>query len=297
MTKIDAWVPFDEPAPAKVNLFLHVIGRRDDGYHDLESLVVFTVFGDVIRARPAAELSLDRTGPFAAQLPENPSDDLCLRAARDLAAALGRDAGVALTLEKNIPVAAGVGGGSSDAAAVLRALCHIWQVDVDDRQVMQVATQLGADVPVCLAATTAEMRGIGDIIVPRLGGPELDLLLVNPNRPLSTASVFGALDAPKIASRPSVIPVNGNGSDGYLAALSDKRNDLTGPACDLCPDIGDVLEMLSGLTDCTLARMSGSGPTCFGVFEDQKSCARAARMVSDAQPGWWVCPTRTHTAL
>lgn len=297
MTAHDAWMPFVEPAPAKINLFLQVNGRRNDGYHDLESLVVFSAFGDALHLQPAAGLSLERTGPFATQLPDNPDDDLCLQAARTLAAALGRDPGVTLTLEKNIPVAAGIGGGSSDAAAVLRALCRVWQTDVGDPQVRDIAGQLGADVPVCLLGTTAEMRGIGDVIVPRSDDPELNLLLVNPNRPLSTASVFDALLDSDMTTVSLADPEPPGDAEAYLDIVSGRRNDLTRPACDLCPEIGDVLTALSGLVDCRLARMSGSGPTCFGVFDGPESCARAAAQLSDSHPGWWVCPTRTRAGF
>ncbi|MDE0780704.1 MAG: 4-(cytidine 5'-diphospho)-2-C-methyl-D-erythritol kinase [Alphaproteobacteria bacterium] len=297
MTDGSDWTPFVEPAPAKINLYLNVTGRRDDGYHYLESLVVFTEFGDLIRLAPAPKLSLVRTGPFAAYLPENPKDDLCLRAAQELAAVLGRDAGVAISLEKNIPVAAGIGGGSADAAAILRALCRAWQIDPGLSQVLQVASRLGADVPVCLRGCTAMMRGVGDIVSPRETDPELDLVLVNPNLPLSAAEVFAALSDEEIASCNMQAPVDANGSSSYMATLAKHRNDLTRPARDLCPDVSDVLQALSGLANCQLARMSGSGPTCFGVFDSKEAAEQAAQEILGSHPCWWVCPTRTQASL
>jgi 4-diphosphocytidyl-2-C-methyl-D-erythritol kinase len=291
------WAPFVEPAPAKINLYLNVSGRRDDGYHSMESLVVFTEFGDLIGLAPAPALSLTRTGPFAAHLPENPKDDLCLRAAQELAAILGHNAGVAISLEKNIPVAAGVGGGSADAAAILRALCRAWQIDPGLSQVLDVAARLGADVPVCLRGHTAMMRGVGDVVSPRETDPELDLVLVNPNLPLSTAAVFASLSDKEIASVGLQAPEKTGGFDSYVATLRKYRNDLMRPARELCPDVDDVLEVLSGIADCQLARMSGSGPTCFGIFGSKEAATRAAQKISRLHPRWWVCPTRTQTSL
>ena len=278
-----------EPAPAKINLYLHVGARRADGYHELESVIVFTDFGDEVALSPAAAPELVREGPFAAGLPDNTAEDLCMRAATRLGAELGRAANVRISLRKNIPVAAGVGGGSADAAAVLRLLCRMWAVPTNDPRVAAVARELGADVPVCLLSRAAHVRGLGEEGAPLEGAPALHLLLVNPAVPLSTASVFRAYDgggtlftAPPATFAPD--------------ALRDlTRNDLGTPAASLCPEIGDVLTVLEGTSGCRLARMSGSGPTCFGVFDDADACASAARIVTQARPGWWVCPTRTVT--
>lgn len=284
-----------ELAPAKINLFLHVNHRRDDGYHDLESLVVFTEFGDTVRLVPAPSLTLSRTGPFAAHLPDNPHDDLCVRAATELAGAFGRDQSVQISLEKNIPVAAGVGGGSADAAAVLRGLCRLWGLDAADPAVVEIAEGLGADVPVCLYGYSALIRGVGDVVEPIKDAARLELLLVNPNIPLSTAPVFRSwADAtgPDTHGQESARTFE---STSFPHALADTRNDLTVPAIGLCPAVGDVLAALEELPGCQLARMSGSGPTCFAIFETRAACEQASRALAQMRPGWWVCPTATRT--
>jgi len=285
-----------EQAPAKINLYLHVNHRRDDGYHDLESLVVFTEFGDWVRLSPAPALNVLRTGPFATLLPENPEDDLCMHAARQMAERFGRDTSFRVSLEKSIPVAAGVGGGSADAAAVLRALARLWSIDVNNPEVIDIAAGLGADVLVCLAAKAAVIRGIGDVVEPVSDVAQLNLLLVNPNQPLSTASVFRAW-----AQESGTVSLHDQTAaapawPGYPEGLTQARNDLTAPAVGLCPVIGEVLSDLAGLPDCRLARMSGSGPTCFAVFETAVACNQAARALGQRQPNWWVCATTTRSS-
>ena len=278
-----------EPAPAKINLYLHVGPRRADGYHKLESVIVFTGFGDEVALSPAAVPELVREGPFATGLPDNTDEDLCMRAVACLCAEFGRDANVRISLHKNIPVAAGVGGGSADAAAVLRLLCRMWGVPTDDPRVAAVARELGADVPVCLLSRAAHVRGLGEQVTPLAGFPMMHLLLVNPAVPLSTASVFRAYGGggELFTDPPSTLAPD---------ALRDlTRNDLEAPAASLCPEIADVLTVLEGVSGCRLARMSGSGPTCFGVFDGAYACATAARHIVQARPGWWVCPTRTVT--
>lgn len=276
-----------EPAPAKINLYLHVGARRADGYHELESVIVFAAFGDEVTITPAAGPELVREGPFVAGLPDEPADDLCFRAATRLAAELGRAAYVRITLRKMIPVAAGVGGGSADAAAVLRALCRLWDVPADDARVAGVARGLGADVPVCLLSRPAHASGLGEKVVPLDGVPEMHLLLVNPAVPLSTAAVFRAYDGDGalLAGPPaSLLP----------EALQElTRNDLGPAAVSLCHQIAEVLAFLEGLPGCRLARMSGSGPTCFAMFDDAVACTTAAQKVTRDHPGWWACPTRT----
>lgn len=285
-----------EQAPAKVNLYLHVNHRRDDGYHDLESLVVFTKFGDRVRLSHAPALNVSRTGPFATLLPENAEDDLCIRAARQMAERFGRDTAFRISLEKNIPVAAGVGGGSADAAAVLRALARLWSIDANDPELIDLAAGLGADVPVCLAAKSAVIRGTGDVVEPVHDAAQLNLLLVNPNQPLSTASVFRAwaeTPAPMSAHDQSgTAPTRPDCWEG----LAQARNDLTAPAVGLCPVIGDVLSDLAGLPGCRLARMSGSGPTCFALFETAAACDQAAHALGEHQTDWWICATTTRLA-
>lgn len=253
------------PAPAKINLTLHVTGRREDGYHLLDSLVVFAETGDVVHLAPGP-LSLTITGPFAAGL-ESDSDNLCLRAAR-LAGAE-----VAITLEKNLPVASGIGGGSADAAAVLRGL------GANPPQ----PERLGADVPVCLAGRPVRMRGLGEILDPVPQLPPLALVLVNPGKGLSTPAVFRALDRRDNPPMPALPDFPDTAA--LVGFLQTCRNDLEAPAITLLPEIATCLEALRD-QGALLARMSGSGATCFGIFADLDQ-ARAAALAL-ARPGWWV---------
>ncbi len=274
-------------APAKVNLFLHVIGRRPDGYHDLESRVVFTEFGDSVRVVPASEFSFERCGPFADALPDDRENDLCCVAARAFAAELRRGLSLRIVLEKNIPVAAGIGGGSADAGAVLRAMCDLWQIPRDDPRATRTAIALGADVPMCFFSRPCLATGVGDELEFTEGARVLEILLVNPGAELSTASVFGALRVPDKA--PAAMS-----REGDVAWLrNNTRNDLAVPAAELCPVIQTVLDEISDAGGCQLARMSGSGSTCFGIFEDAAAAAEAARKIEVSQPGWWVRATRT----
>jgi 4-diphosphocytidyl-2-C-methyl-D-erythritol kinase len=284
-----------ETAPAKLNLFLHVGARRDDGYHEVDSLVVFTAFGDTVRLTAADELHLRRTGPRARDLPAEADDDLAVRAVRALAAALDRSPGAAIELEKQIPVAAGIGGGSADAAAVIRALCRAWNVDPTTPEVLAVARRLGADVPVCLAGRAARVSGIGDRVDPVAHATSMDILLVNPNAAVSTAAVFAShVGDPDRPAAPAALDLGS--PDALVGAIARLRNDLAVPAATLCPVIDDVLATLAHLPGCRLARMSGSGATCFALFDDAERCAAAAHSVSAAQPEWWVMPSRTTPA-
>jgi 4-diphosphocytidyl-2-C-methyl-D-erythritol kinase len=277
-------VPGDliEPAPAKVNLFLHVLGRRGDGYHLLDSLVVFADVGDRLRAEPAQELSLTIEGPFAAALAAG-ADNLVLRAARELAAELGVVARGILVLAKHLPVASGIGGGSADAAAALRLLCRLWGVRLAADALAGIAGRLGADVPVCLAGRASRMGGIGEHLEPAPALPDCGIVLINPGTALATADVFQARSG-AWSARAALSPVWRD--VGEMAAdLRRHRNDLQPAAIALRPVIGDVLAALEAVPGCLLARMSGSGATCFGLFAD---AAAARRVASDLQrPGWW----------
>jgi len=285
--------PLEERAPAKVNLLLHINHRRDDGLHDLESLVVFTAFGDRVRLSPSADPGLVRTGPFAGDLPDDPRDDLSLRAATRMSESFGNGQGVRISLEKNIPVAAGIGGGSSDAAAVLRGLCRLWGVDRHDPRVIEIAASLGADVPICLYGRPAFVTGVGDKLTPISHEPELHILLVNPNEALSTAAVFGALEGPGRRTEGLCGTFQSGDRSVFLQTLRTSRNDLTPPALQLCPAVGVVLGALEQARGCELARMSGSGATCFAIFPNAAMCQDAADRIFQAHPDWWVCPTRT----
>lgn len=266
-------------ARAKVNLALHVTGRRADGYHLLDSLVAFAETGDVIRVEPADRLSLHLTGPFAAGLSD--TDNLVLRAAR----ALHPSRGARITLDKRLPIASGIGGGSADAAATLVALGQLWSLPLPDPETILA---LGADVPVCVAGKAARMRGIGEEITP-LTLPPAGILLVNPGLALSTAQVFATLsrrDNPPLPAPP------GFPDAAALAAwLSAQRNDLQTPACHHAPAILPVLRTLTATPDCLLARMSGSGATCFALYPDAAGARIAAQSLGPRHPGWWISPT------
>jgi 4-diphosphocytidyl-2-C-methyl-D-erythritol kinase len=266
----------EELAPAKVNLALHVTGRRADGYHLLDSLVVFPRVGDRLRAEPSRELSLSVEGRFAACLDRG--DNLVLRAARLLAP--GR--GAALTLDKRLPVASGIGGGSADAAAALRLLGRLWGVPLPPTAAL---LGLGADVPVCLAGVASRMRGIGEALEP-VALPAFWLVLANPGVPVATGAVFAALAGrfgPPLPHPPAF--ADAAALAGWLAA---RRNDLEAPAAALAPAIAGTLAALAAQPGCLLARMSGSGATCFGLFATAAEAEAAADALGRARPRWWV---------
>jgi 4-diphosphocytidyl-2-C-methyl-D-erythritol kinase len=279
-----------ESARAKVNLDLRVTGRRPDGYHELDSIVVFAPAHDRLTAEPAAGLELVVLGPTAAeQAGATPRDETnsVLRAARLLAARTGMVPRARLTLEKRLPAAAGLGGGSADAAAAIRALRRLWHLDLGPDELTELALGLGADVPVCLASTPSRLRGIGERLDPLADLPVLPLLLVNPGTPVSTPEVFRRLRPPM--TRPPRPPRPRRPSLGqFLDWLAQSANDLEGPAASVAPVIATVLDALRRAPCCGLARMSGSGATCWGLFEDAASLERAAARLRAAQPTWWI---------
>lgn len=279
-----------EAAPAKLNLYLHVTGRRPDGYHVLSSLVAFAALGDEVVVRSRGEgLSLETLGPFAGSAPAEPRDNLVWRAARALLEAAERRDGLALTLVKTLPVAAGLGGGSADAAAVIRGLeRHLGLVLPAGRRAA-LALALGADVPVCLADRPALMSGIGEVLDPYPPLPAAGLVLVNPQQPLSTAAVFQALDGRFTADDP--MPPMRLDFDRLIAALAARRNDLEAPALALCPAVAEVLAALRAMPAVALARMSGSGATCFGLTRSAAAAADAAARLTRARPNWWIAPS------
>lgn len=272
-----------EAAPAKINLFLHVTGKRADGYHLLDSLVAFAGIGDRLTAEPADTLSLRVVGPFAAGL-DGEADNLVLRAARALADAARIVPRGALVLEKNLPVASGIGGGSADAAATLRLLSRLWDVSVDPLVLYALAARLGADVPVCVAARPTQMRGVGEVLDPAPALPACGLVLVNPGVALATADVFRARSA--AFSAPVTLPAVWDSTTAMADGLRDLTNDLQPPAVALRPVIGEVLAALGATPGCLLARMSGSGATCFALFPDAGAADLAA--ASLRRPGWWT---------
>ena len=270
-------------APAKINLFLHVTGRRADGYHLLDSLVVFAAAADRLRAAPSDTLSLSIDGPFAAGLGAD-DDNLVLRAARALAAHTHpTPAGAALSLHKALPVASGIGGGSADAAAALRLLAALWRSDADAKRLAAIALGLGADVPVCLASRPARMGGVGEQLAPAPAIPELGMVLINPGLPLPTAAVFAARDAS--FTPPAVLPPAWPTAAAMAADLRHTTNDLEPAAIRLCPPIAEVLAALTASPGSHLARMSGSGATCFALYDTPAAAKAAAAAL--ARPGWW----------
>ena len=266
-----------EPAPAKINLCLHVTGQRSDGYHLLDSLVVFAGVGDTVSARKMQGLSLSVTGPEGAGLSPG-ADNLVLRAARLMGA---RD--LALTLDKVLPLASGIGGGSSDAAACLRLLSRLQGMALP---APNVVLALGADVPVCLQATPCRMRGIGEEITPLPPLPRFWMVLVNPRCEVATPQVFRTLRARDNAPMPEQLPEWADASS-FFDWVAQQRNDLEAPALQIAPVIGHVLNVLGAAQGCALARMSGSGATCFGLFGDQTDAEAAARNINAAFPAWW----------
>jgi 4-diphosphocytidyl-2-C-methyl-D-erythritol kinase len=281
-----------EHAPAKINLTLAILGRRADGYHLLDSLVVFAREGDRLSLTPGGPLSLVVRG-VTAQEAGPPDDNLVIKAARGLAAEvpglrLGRFA-----LDKRLPVAAGIGGGSSDAGAALRLLARVNGLGLDDPRLRRVARRIGADVPVCVDPRPRRMRGVGELLSGPVEMPKLAAVLVNPGVAVPTKDVFAILgrkpgEKPERAVRAPALPRD---RDGFVAYLVGQRNDLEPAAIKLAPVIARVLAALRKQPGNDLARMSGSGATCFGLFASSRAAAAAARSISAAHPRWWVKAT------
>jgi 4-diphosphocytidyl-2-C-methyl-D-erythritol kinase len=276
-------------APAKINLFLHVGERRSDGYHDLESLVVFADVGDELLIEPAKSFSLALDGPFGGKL-ANEQDNLIAKAARALGAKAGRSPDVRITLTKNLPVASGIGGGSADAAATLRGLVQFWDIKMPHDELHTIAESLGSDVPACLLSETLWMTGRGEGIQPVPGLPPAPLVLVNPGVAVSTAQIFANLK-----NRVGIGQAAKPKADLSVLALADyfksNRNDLEKPAREIAPAIDEVLQAISH-SGALRTRMSGSGATCFGLFADDKSAEAAAAKIAEDHPDWWVKKAR-----
>jgi 4-diphosphocytidyl-2-C-methyl-D-erythritol kinase len=280
-----------EFARAKINLTLKVLGRRPDGYHELDSLVTFAEIADQLTFDPDAEPHFAVDGPFASEIV---GENLVQRAlwvlhGLDSTLRLG-----AVRLRKNLPVAAGVGGGSADAAALLRAVRRANPLLSAEIPWFEIAARLGADVPVCFDGRPARMRGVGDRIDPISNVPALNVVLINPRLPLSTRDVFKALDASSLSREheSSAGPVAFASQAALLHIISSDGNDLEGPATALLPEIGQIKSALTALPGCLLASMSGSGPTCFGLFDKAAQARAAAETLSRERPGWWVVGTR-----
>jgi 4-diphosphocytidyl-2-C-methyl-D-erythritol kinase len=282
-----------EPAPAKVNLTLRVLGRRPDGYHEIESLVVFAAAGDALAFMPGRSLALAVRGPTAAASGDI-GENLVLKAVRALAERIeGLELG-RFVLAKRLPVAAGLGGGSADAAAALRLIARHNRVAFDDERVMAAARATGADVPVCLDPRPRLMRGIGELLSPPLRLPRLPAMLINPGVSVATKDVFAALKAPPVAQTippPLALDATEGARDHVIDYVARHGNDLEAPAVALHPVIAQALAALRTLEGCRLARMSGSGATCFALFDSGRGAARAARALRARHPQWWIRPT------
>jgi len=285
--------PFSSEAPAKLNLYLHVTGRRADGYHELDSLIAFAAPFDLVSAAPAKELSLHLSGPFAPDLNSvlNSVDgqNLVEKAARRLAELADIKPAARITLDKQLPIAAGIGGGSSDAAAALRVLTSLWRLKINSNALQVLALSLGADVPMCLHGKTCFAGGIGEKLDAAPALPDCALVLANPGVSVATPNVFrarsGAYSAPaRFTEAPKDV--------GALAELlAARRNDLEAPAKALAPVIDDVLHALGELPGCRFARMSGSGATCFALFEDPGEAVAAADILRAQHGDWWIAPS------
>jgi 4-diphosphocytidyl-2-C-methyl-D-erythritol kinase len=283
-----------EEGRAKVNLTLRVVGRRVDGYHELESVVAFADCADRLSLAPGSALDLTMSGPLAQACGET-SDNLVLKAAHLLGERvpglkIGR-----FTLDKVLPVAAGIGGGSADAAAALRLLAQLNGLALDDKRLLDVAIETGADVPVCLASRACDMTGVGDTLLP-LSLPIMPCVLVNPRVPVATRDVFKALglrNGELLVGATDVIratawPEKGASVEDWVESLAAGSNDLEAPATRIQPVIGEVIAALSATNGAWLARMSGSGATCFAIFENTADAQRAAKKIQIDQPQWWV---------
>lgn len=270
-------------AHAKVNLTLHVVGQLPNGYHNLQSLVGLTDFGDQIYLSPASGFEFQVTGPFSQGIPLD-DRNLVVRAAQFMANKYSRELECKVVLEKNLPMASGIGGGSSDAAAVMKALSQYWSVPLPNVDELMA---LGADIPVCMSSGLTLMEGAGEQVTPLAPPPAWGLLLINPNVGVSTPAVFNALSR---KNNPQMEKVTEHCHD--IGWLCNQRNDLEPPAVAMVPEVAAVLDAISTTPHCKVARMSGSGATCFGVFADVNAAQTAAETLKHRHPNWWVVATK-----
>ncbi len=279
-------------APAKVNLFLHITDRLSNGYHMLDSLVAFADIGDSIQIEPAESFSFHTKGPFANQFKttENSgfldSENLIVKAARFLSQTTDKPLNVKITLNKNLPLSSGIGGGSSDAAATIWGLQELWGLEHSEDYVMPIMTKLGADVPVCFHCRPTIMRGIGDVLLPAPDMPEIPILLVNPLVSCVTQNVFLHYDG---SFKKNIdLPNRFNCVHELIKTLNMTENDLFDPAITIIPEIKNVINALNAQDSCLFSRMSGSGASCFGLFESIEHAEKAANKIITENPDWWV---------
>ncbi|PHQ70165.1 MAG: 4-(cytidine 5'-diphospho)-2-C-methyl-D-erythritol kinase [Sneathiella sp.] len=272
-------------ARPKVNLFLHVTGRRNDGYHLLESLVVFPDGGDELAAQLADQITLSVSGPFA-DVVGPAQNNLVLTAATILNKHAGTQFGAHISLTKNLPVAAGIGGGSADAAAALRLLNNLWGLDLGREELAEMGLKIGADVPACVYSTPLIMSGIGEKLAEINKFPKIHIILVNSKIKVSTAEIFRRLSAPYNSASETGFVFDP--SAPMMPQLLESRNDMQAAALEMAPEIDELLALLDAQADCQLARMSGSGGTCFGLFPTRAAAEQAASRIEGAHPDWWV---------
>lgn len=270
-------------APAKANLFLHITGKRDDGYHLLQSLMMFANTDDILSFESYPEFLLDINGPFSKGL--SSSENLVAKAALGFCNFIGRKPEVKITLQKDIPVGAGLGGGSSDAAATIKGLIKLWDLDIERTALDNLLINLGADVPACFYTKSCIAEGIGDIIKPR-ATPALHAVLVYPDAPCATAPIFKNYS--QQFSDNILVPEKFENQKSFINFLNHQKNDLTFSACALYPTVQDCLKIIKEQNNALLVRMSGSGSTCFGIFGNENEAISASQKISNAHPNWWV---------
>lgn len=279
-------------APAKLNLYLHVTKRLSNGYHALDSLVAFADIGDTITIEPADHFQFSVTGPFSGALQESDLDsgpnstNLIVKAVRELATLTKQQPNVSITLTKNLPCGGGIGGGSSDAATTLWALSDMWGITKDSSELKNLLLSLGADVPVCFSGNTSRIKGIGDVFEPAPFLPETPIVILYPGKPCSTPNVFQRFSGD--LREYIALPASFNTQDELVDFLSRCDNDLQAAAGLLVPEIHNALSQLDAHDNCQLARMSGSGSCCFGIFADEIAAQTAAHEISEENPDWWV---------
>ncbi len=278
----------EEFAPAKINLALHVTGQRSDGYHLIETIVAFADVGDRLTVQDAQSDAFSICGPFASSLSDD-SGNLVLDALDALRTDARSSRSVSIQLEKNLPVASGIGGGSADAAACLRALRRLWSLSHSDAELADIGVALGADVPMCLASKPLFASGIGEEIKPVSALPTMPLVLVNPNLAVSTPEVFKRLTH---KTNPGITLPAGDSGEDWITTLTSMRNDLEPPAETVLPAVAECRSALSD-SGALIARMSGSGATCFGLFDNGQKAAEVADAIRSAHPTWYVCATST----
>ena len=283
--------PISLYAMVKINLYLHITGLRKNGYHDLDSLVTFAGIYDTVHLVPSDELSLVVKGPFRKQLPLV-KNNIVLKAATTLKKVTGSKAGVQITLEKNLPVASGIGGGSMDCAAALKGLIKFWNIDTSTIDLVRLGLRLGSDVPICLFGQTAFISGRGEIITKAPALPKIWFVLVNPGVELSTKAVFEShkVNSSNQCSKLGQFDKNPATAIELANLLSYRNNDLTEAAINLQPVIKKALLSIQDTENVLVSRMAGSGATCFGVYKDYDSAKNAAKYLNNRYPSWWICP-------